>query len=94
MFVLTAPLGPSQQLPLERASGFVLDLGLLFLTDLCHSPPRRWGSSSMLVLVSGGRGAIARGVYVLPVAGSVAGIEDSGPPGDKFVCIVFYDHTL
>ena len=35
IFVLTAPLRPLQQLPLERASGFVLDFGLLFLTDLC-----------------------------------------------------------
>ena len=48
----------------------------------------------MLVLVSGRFGAIARGVYVLPMAGSVAAMEDSGPPGDKFVLIVFYDHSL
>ena len=57
-------------------------------------PPRRWPSSSMLVPVSGRFGAIARGVYVLPMAGSVAAMEDSGPPGDKFVLIVFYEHFL
>ena len=48
----------------------------------------------MLVLVSGRFGAIARGVYVLPMAGSVAAMEDSRPPGDMFVFIVFYGHAL
>ena len=48
----------------------------------------------MLVLVSGRFGAIARGVYVLPMAGSVAALEVGGPPGDKLVLIVFYDLAL
>ena len=46
------------------------------------------------MLVSGRFGAIARGAYVLPMAGPVAALEVGGPPGDKLVCIVFYDLAI
>ena len=65
---------------------------LLTVLRFCiHLLPRRWASSSMLVLVSGRFGAIVRGGNVLPMAGFVAAFEVGGPPGDKLVLIVFYD---
>ena len=63
---------------------------LLLVSSL---PPRRWASSSMLVLESGRCGAI---VLLVFASCHWPGLSRHfcGPPGGNFAFIVSYDHVL